>query len=227
MISNLHDVLNLTEEVHSVTWLNHHSALMALGAQIDYSQFSAVGIDGWFLKRLLGVRIENTSADRFLPNALSKFEGDVVLLGGESEKLNQRYNYFCDNFPKCRVVLNIDGASVEKINSAILKMEISRNTIFVIGMGAVLQDLVAISIKSIFDLRNVKSQILIFTCGGWMDQLLHPNYYPSFSYRFKLNWFFRLMHEPRRLWKRYTLEALAALSQRSGIRKLIENSNLV
>jgi exopolysaccharide biosynthesis WecB/TagA/CpsF family protein len=227
MISNLHEILDTTEEINSVTWLNHHSALMALSAQIDYSKFTAVGIDGWFLKRLLGIKIKNTSADRFLPIALSKFEGDVVLVGGEPEKLNERLNYFCDNFPKSRVILNIDGTSVEKIDSAILNMGISRNTIFVIGMGAVLQDLVAISVVRLMDLRSVGSKILIFTCGGWMDQLLYPNYYPSFSYKLRLNWFFRLIHEPRRLWKRYTLEALAALSRRNGIRKLVENSNLV
>jgi N-acetylglucosaminyldiphosphoundecaprenol N-acetyl-beta-D-mannosaminyltransferase len=46
-----------------------------------------------------------------------------------------------------------------------------------------------------------------FTCGGFLDQLhARLNYYPRWVDRANLRWAYRLVREPRRLWRRYLID---------------------
>jgi hypothetical protein len=58
------------------------------------------------------------------------------------------------------------------------------------------------------------------TCGGFLDQILQSNYYPAWAYPLRLNWLVRLAREPRRLWRRYTVEAVVALAHGRGWRQV-------
>jgi N-acetylglucosaminyldiphosphoundecaprenol N-acetyl-beta-D-mannosaminyltransferase len=50
---------------------------------------------------------------------------------------------------------------------------------------------------------------LIMTGGGYLDHLAEAvDWYPKWIHRLKLNWLYRLWREPRRLWRRYTIELL-------------------
>jgi len=50
---------------------------------------------------------------------------------------------------------------------------------------------------------------LIMTGGGYLDHLAEAvDWYPKWIHRLRLNWLYRFWREPRRLWRRYTLEML-------------------
>lgn len=54
---------------------------------------------------------------------------------------------------------------------------------------------------------------VVMTAGSYLDHIAeNPNFpalwYPNWVNRFKLNWAYRLLREPRRLWRRYTVEYL-------------------
>jgi Glycosyl transferase WecG/TagA/CpsF family len=53
---------------------------------------------------------------------------------------------------------------------------------------------------------------VIFTAGGWLDQLAdRPQYFPPLVHQLRLGWLLRIIREPRRLVRRYTLDAVSAL----------------
>ncbi|REE96164.1 WecB/TagA/CpsF family glycosyltransferase [Thermomonospora umbrina] len=53
---------------------------------------------------------------------------------------------------------------------------------------------------------------IIVTCGAYFEHLAERrDYYPAWVTRLRLGWFYRLVREPRRLWRRYTLELGAYL----------------
>jgi beta-1,4-glucosyltransferase len=57
------------------------------------------------------------------------------------------------------------------------------------------------------------------TCGGFLDQALQVNYYPAWAYPLRLNWLVRVLREPRRLWRRYTVDAVRAVAARAELRQ--------
>ena len=60
--------------------------------------------------------------------------------------------------------------------------------------------------------------VLVVTCGGWLDQFAGGEpYYPAWAYPLRLNWLVRLAREPRRLWRRYTIEAIRAVRARADL----------
>ena len=82
-----------------------------------------------------------------------------------------------------------------------------------VGLGAPLQDQYALQLADA-GLRGA----LVATCGGWLDQVTTPDYYPRFAYHAKLNWAVRLVREPRRLWRRYTVDAVRARRRQVELR---------
>ena len=50
----------------------------------------------------------------------------------------------------------------------------------------------------------------VCTAGGWIDQYAHAadDYFPNWVHAARLGWAWRIAHEPKRLTKRYTVEAL-------------------
>ena len=63
---------------------------------------------------------------------------------------------------------------------------------------------------------------VIITGGAYLDHLTEglDTYYPAWAVRFHLCWLYRLALEPRRLWRRYTIEMAryAALLVRERLR---------
>lgn len=79
--------------------------------------------------------------------------------------------------------------------------EAARADVVVVGMGAPAQE------KFVADLWNLGWRGAGYTCGGFLEQIVGTDgdYFPAWANRFHLRWLFRLMKEPRRLWKRYLL----------------------
>jgi len=75
--------------------------------------------------------------------------------------------------------------------------------VVICGMGAPYQD------RFLLGLKTSGWNGLGFTCGGYLDQALTGvKYYPEWVNRFNLRAPYRLLREPRRLWRRYLIEYL-------------------
>jgi exopolysaccharide biosynthesis WecB/TagA/CpsF family protein len=207
----------------AVTWLNHHSALRMSEHWQVLKDFDLIGVDGLFLKYILRKGITRTSADLLLPRVFSEFNLSVILVGGEAENLESRLTSFETKFPKLQVLGNLSGfeSRVELTLEKLINKE--KPDVVVLGLGSPKQDSVAMYLKE--SIRSSK-RILIVTCGGWLDQLQHDKYYPSWAYPLRINWLIRLLREPKRLWRRYTLEPILFSLNRTLIKRLRELTNL-
>jgi exopolysaccharide biosynthesis WecB/TagA/CpsF family protein len=194
----------------TVTWLNHYSALRSLHADVPLEEFDYLGLDGIFLCRLVRTDAPRTSADLLLPVLLERSRSiRIALVGSTPEtlaavtaKIEAEYGH--------RVVLARDGyAGLHE--PAELRRELQRAgaELVVVGLGAPIQDFWALQLRT--------PGMLVVTCGGWLDQFTAEAYYPSWAYPLRLNWLVRLAREPRRLWRRYTVDAVRALWNRSAL----------
>ncbi len=82
------------------------------------------------------------------------------------------------------------------------RLKNSNIDILIIGMGIPMQEKLASHLKS-----KLSRTMLIFTCGGYLDQKVKKNqYYPKIVDKLNIRFLYRLFKEPRRLWKRYLIE---------------------
>jgi len=205
-----------------VTWLNHHSALRLLDvgmsriAPLDY-----VGIDGFFLDSLLGRRGENrTSADLVLPRLLQLLHGArIALVGTNRPSLDLAAQVITDELivgTGSIIVDTRDGyAELPSVGDISRWLTSCQPDVVIVGLGAVLQEQWALEVRARL------SAGLVITCGGFLDQVHHESYYPGWAYPLRLNWAVRLAREPRRLWRRYSVEAIKALHQTHALRAAI------
>lgn len=90
-----------------------------------------------------------------------------------------------------------DGYS--SYDEIVKKCNVKKFDCIVVGMGAPNQEFVCEKIT--------KPGLVVFTCGGFMDQsLLSHEYYPKIIDKLNLRFLYRLYKEPRRLWRRYLVE---------------------
>jgi exopolysaccharide biosynthesis WecB/TagA/CpsF family protein len=194
----------------TVTWLNHYSALQSLRAGVPIDQFDYLGLDGILLCRLVRSGTSRTSADLLLPALLEQTGGlRIALIGSTAETLRTVAAKVAAEYGH-DVVLMRDGYS-ELPDPAELRRELqaARVQVAIVGLGAPLQDLYSLALKS--------PGVLVMTCGGWLDQFAGGTYYPAWAYPLRLNWLVRLAREPRRLWRRYTVDAVRAFRARADL----------
>jgi exopolysaccharide biosynthesis WecB/TagA/CpsF family protein len=218
----------------TVTWANHYSALKNLSNGKTYCEFDLVGLDGIYLRFLVRSKKKRSSADLALTSVFKTTQLRVILVGSSEKNQSDILKEFNSQFPLVEVVKQMDGygqLSMEHIAEEILR-EVP--DLVVIGLGPVKQESFLIDLKKNLEVRT-SNDLLLVTCGGWLDQIVLGDYYPQFAYKFKLNWLVRLSREPKRLWKRYTIFALIAWRKRellrdyfnslSGYRKLEQSPN--
>jgi exopolysaccharide biosynthesis WecB/TagA/CpsF family protein len=193
----------------TVTWLNHYSATQSLHGRVPLHRFDHLGVDGILLCRLLGSSTPRTSADLVLPLLLEHpVPLRIALIGSTPEtlravaaKIEARGH---------RVVLRRDGyAGLPTPANLRTELCAAQVQVAVVGLGAPLQDHYALAAAS--------PGVLVVTCGGWLDQFAGDPYYPAWAYPLRLNWLVRLAREPRRLWRRYTIDAVRALWSRAEL----------
>jgi exopolysaccharide biosynthesis WecB/TagA/CpsF family protein len=126
-------------------------------------------------------------------------------------------------FPKANVLLNISGFETDIVEQVVEASKITNPDFIILGLGARKQEQVAIAIAREIKIQN---SVLIATCGGWLDQLVVPNYYPRWAYPLKLNWLVRLVREPKRLWRRYSVDVARILLALPLLRKLKSLQNI-
>jgi len=205
-----------------VTWVNHYSILQIIDAKVPLTEFDYIGIDGIFLKRILGSKQKRTSADLSLATLLADNSSRVVLIGGLPNNVLPLKSRMKTLFPNVILKLQLDGYGDIQQDHWLAKVFDTEPTIIVVGLGPVLQEKTALEIRHEAMKRNYSCCIV--TCGGWLDQLLIPRYYPAYAYRLRINWLVRLFREPKRLWKRYSWKALEALLRKRLISATLRNA---
>ncbi len=206
----------------SVTWANHYSAVQNLEHGNAYSDFSLIGIDGFFLRFLLKSRKPRSSADLVLPQILSSVPLRVILVGSSEKNQSDILREFENLYPQVEVVKQMNG--YDQLNLEGLAEDILQEQpeMVVIGLGPVKQEVFVIELVKFLEGR-CPQDLLLITCGGWLDQITVQDYYPPFAYKLRLNWLVRLLREPRRLWKRYTIYAFLAGKRRKNLRNYFQS----
>jgi exopolysaccharide biosynthesis WecB/TagA/CpsF family protein len=216
----LHTSRGKTPRGAAVTWINHYSVLQE-GESSLVNRFDFVAVDGVFLCRLLGLSTAlRSSADMVLPKLLAagSFKS-VALVGGAPGVASSKVDAvraLCRQ-PDEVYVSAWDGyAELEALldNLDSWYHYAGRPEVIVLGLGAPLQNEVAVAMSGAFP------DSLVLTCGGWLDQV-GTNYYPEWAYPLRLNWLVRLAKEPRRLAPRYSVDAIRALLAHKRIRRLV------
>jgi exopolysaccharide biosynthesis WecB/TagA/CpsF family protein len=198
----------------TVTWLNHYTAVRSLQDGVQLDRFDYLGLDGLLLCHLLNSDTPRTSADLVLPLVLEHpVRLRIALIGSTAETLQAVATKIATHYGH-QVVLQRDGyAGLPTPAELRAELRAARVQVAIVGLGAPLQDHYALAIRS----RGV----LVATCGGWLDQFAGDAYYPSWAYPLRLNWLVRLAREPRRLWRRYTIDAVRALRSRAELAEYV------
>ena len=191
-----------------VTWLNHYSIRRALDIAPDAVRAMDVcGIDGQFLQRLLRHPVR-TSADLIVPRLLvtDSRVRTVLAIGGcgdRGESLTEALSAGAGRRVQVHCLDGFDGllrgAELQRLVRDI------RPDLVLVGLGAGLQEQV------VLEAAAAMPRGYVMTCGGFLDQVLQPGYYPRWAYPLRLNWLVRLAREPRRLWRRYSIDAVTAV----------------
>lgn len=201
-----------------MTWINHYTAPLLLAEGEAASSIDVVGVDGTLLSSALG-GVTRTSADLVVPLLLPALGNcRLALVGGTSETLRLAEIALTRLAPVVNTVAAVPGLEGRPTpRELVTELRVQRAEVCIIGLGGGLQDRYAAAV------RNAGAATLTLTCGGFLDQVAYPRYYPSWAYALRLNWAVRLAREPARLWRRYTIDAARFVGRRSRYVRAIEN----
>lgn len=194
----------------TVTWLNHFSALQALRGDVPIDHFDYLGLDGLFLCRLVKAASCRTSADLVLPLLLDRTTNlRIALIGSTSETLRTVAEKITTQYGHDVVLMRNGYDELPEPGELRRQLVAARVQLAVVGLGAPMQDLYVLDLAM--------PGLVATTCGGWLDQFAGGTYYPAWAYPLRLNWLVRLAREPKRLWRRYTVDAIRALRVRGRL----------
>ena len=188
---------------HTTTWLNHWSLLHADFRAL--ARMHTVGFDGTLLQmrlRAAGHEVARTSADLVLPHVFERLEdGTRITLIGAVPEAGQAAAERLHRFD-VQVIDGYEGLRRLKADPSLLTDFDPR--LVIVGLGAGLQEVVASFALGLLPKASV------CTAGGWIDQYARAadDYFPNWVHAARLGWAWRIAHEPKRLTKRYTVEAL-------------------
>ncbi len=125
----------------------------------------------------------------------------VGLLGGEEGVVDALRSRLQDAVPALRIVFTAHGFHADaELENQVRRLEETRPRIVFVGMGQPLQERMALSLAA-------RLHSTVFFCvGGLFDYMTGRNATPPMLIRrFGFEWLWRLVHSPRRLWKRYVI----------------------
>ena len=143
-----------------------------------------------------------TSADLVLPHVFSRLDdGTRITLIGAVPEAGEAAARRLERFD-VQVIDGYDGLRRFKAQPSVLADFEPR--LVIVGLGAGLQEVVA-SVA-----LGLVPEASVCTAGGWIDQYAKAadDYFPDWVHAARLGWAWRIAHEPKRLTKRYTVEAL-------------------
>jgi N-acetylglucosaminyldiphosphoundecaprenol N-acetyl-beta-D-mannosaminyltransferase len=210
----------------TVTFLNPDYARRALQSEPlrrDINAFDLVLVDGngvRLLTPLFGFtvpeRVDTDSLAGALFRRLAERRGSVFLLGcapGVAQRAADKL---------VRVLPDLTVAGVEHGYHDVERGHPGRfadedSDRIVADINASGADVVLVSLPTPLQQRWVAQHAgaikapVVMTAGSYLDHLAEwdgqaSSWYPRWADALRLNWFYRLIREPRRLWRRYTLE---------------------
>ena len=170
--------------------------------------FDAVLPDGigmcWAIRLLHGMRparisFDTTSLAPLVFARAQRSRRTVALVGGRPAIAEQAAAQLRQAFPALQIVATLDGYGNRRDKLRTLRA--LSPAVVICGMGAGAQE------RYLLELAETGWRGAGFTCGGYLDQLaggLH--YYPRWVDAANLRWAYRLIREPRRLGRRYTID---------------------
>jgi len=155
--------------------------------------------------------IEKISTD-FLLKALYELtqqkDWSLYFLGGPRGIAEKAANKITDCFPKVKIVGVHHGYfDAEEENEIIEEINTLSPDILTVGVGMPHEQ------KWIHKNKSRLKVGMITNCGAYIEQTANTglDYYPDWAYKYKINWLYRIVHEPKKLWKRYLFEGVAFL----------------
>ena len=127
------------------------------------------------------------------------------LLGGAPGVAERAADHLQARFPGIKIAGTHHGyiTSDEDSEQVLEAISESRPTILLVGMGQPKQEKWVARYKSRLRAR------FVLCVGGFIEKLSkRETVYPAWVYRFHLYWMYRMVTEPRRVWKRYTFGGL-------------------
>lgn len=176
------------------------------------AKFDAVLPDGQLLassaSRILGRSVLRSSFDgnSLAPEVFSHCRSNrlrVALIGGTPGIAEAAASEFEREFGITIPYKRSGFFASESDRAAAIRELVARKIdVLVCGMGAPHQD------RFLLDAKETEWKGVGFSCGGYLDQAVcgGVRYYPEIVNRLNLRAPYRLLREPRRLWKRYLIE---------------------
>lgn len=178
----------------------------------DADMITFDGIAAIWLARLSGVKkIEKIGADvlmKGLYGIAERRNWRFYFLGGSQGAADRAAEKIKEYFPTIKIIGTHHGYFDSKEEIEIIKEinELSPD-ILVVGLGMPYQE------KWIHRNKKKLKVGMITNCGAYIEQTANKSvdYYPNWAYKYNLNWLYRILKEPRRLWKRYFFDGIAFL----------------
>lgn len=170
-------------------------------ARVAYCDGEGVRLGAWLLGHRLPERITLTTYLDELAALAEKEKLGLYFLGATPEVLRQGMSVLQQRFPSLRILGWRDGYFTKDEEPDVLR-EINEKKphILLIGMGAPKQEQ---WVKENFRRLEVP---LVWVGGGFLDTLAgEKRICPRWLANIGMEWLFRLLQEPRRLWRRYLL----------------------
>lgn len=134
---------------------------------------------------------------------------DVGLIGGEPSVITGAAIFFKKKYPNLKISYVRDGFYEPEDEFDVIQ-KASNCDLVVCSMGTPRQE------NFLLALRGIGWHGTGFTCGGYFEQLVEAgggDYYPKYVDVFHLRWIYRLVKEPKRLWRRYFLDYPVGLAK--------------
>ena len=199
---NLHSLYLCLKDKTLNDWINSQKIIHADGMLIIYlaNLLNLISIKKPKLKRINRI----TYVD-FTPKIFEQAQKEnyrIVYVGATQESLEKGLINIKKLFPN----LNITGFNGFELDNLTEKINKLNPNILFVGMGMPLQE------KWIMKNINILNTNVILPCGAAID------YYsglkktpPRWAGKIGIEWLFRFIDEPKRLWKRYFLEPIYIL----------------
>jgi len=197
----------LSINLHAISLMRQDREFHAVYEKADKIRFD--GMSAILLARLSGGKsIEKIGADVLMKGLypMVKHEGwTLYLLGGPEGVWERATKNIRSRFPGLNIVGTNHGYFNAKEERKIIKKinELSPD-ILLVSLGMPRQE------KWIHRNRYKLKVGVIISCGGYIEQTANYSidYYPDWAYKYNLNWFYRVLKNPRALWKRYFFEGI-------------------
>jgi exopolysaccharide biosynthesis WecB/TagA/CpsF family protein len=191
---------------HTYSLIKHHPDLLSALKEMDIVLADGIGvvIASHFVRNRIRCRISIGLIAPFLMPLAVQRNWSLFLFGGAKNVVDEAARKLSIAHPGIRIAGTSHGFISEHENRLLVQsINESKADIVLVGMGQPLQERWILS-----NAEHLRANIL-FSVGGFLEQTaIRVNYYPEIITKFRLNWLYRLVQNPRRLWKRYLISSL-------------------